>query len=95
MLPEFGPPPDSAALREDVGAALDGRLDVAERLRRREEAYPRQRSGRAAPPPRVDVVAGASDTATVLEVRAHDRPGLLHRIGSALAARRSTSARRG
>jgi [protein-PII] uridylyltransferase len=32
------------------------------------------------------VVVGASDTATVLEVRAHDRAGLLHRIGAALAA---------
>jgi [protein-PII] uridylyltransferase len=33
----------------------------------------------------VDVVPAASATATVLEVRAHDRPGLLHRIGTALA----------
>jgi [protein-PII] uridylyltransferase len=88
VLPEFGSAPDARALREDVRKALEGRLDVADRLRRREEAYPSQvhRSGRAVPPPRVDVVAGASDSATVLEVRAHDRPGLLHRIGAALAA---------
>jgi [protein-PII] uridylyltransferase len=32
------------------------------------------------------VVPAASRTATVLEVRAHDRPGLLHRIGASLAA---------
>jgi [protein-PII] uridylyltransferase len=31
-------------------------------------------------------VQGASATATVIEVRAHDRPALLHRIGAALAA---------
>ena len=88
VLPEFGSAPDAKALREDVRKALEGRLDVADRLRRREEAYPDQvqRSGRAIPPPRVDVVVGASETATVLEVRAHDRPGLLHRIGAALAA---------
>jgi [protein-PII] uridylyltransferase len=88
VLPEFGSAPDAKALREDVRKALEGRLDVAERLRRREEAYPSlaQRSGRAVAPPRVDVIAGASDTATVLEVRAHDRPGLLHLIGAALAA---------
>jgi [protein-PII] uridylyltransferase len=88
VLPEFGSAPDSKALREDVRKALEGRLDVADRLRRREEAYPSlaQRSGRAVPPPRVDVIAGASDTATVLEVRAHDRPGLLHLIGASLAA---------
>jgi [protein-PII] uridylyltransferase len=30
--------------------------------------------------------AGTSQTATVLEVRAHDAPGLLHRIGLALSA---------
>jgi [protein-PII] uridylyltransferase len=88
VLPDFGSAPDAKALREDVRKALEGRLDVAERLRRREDAQPTPatRSGRAIPPPRVEVIAGASDTATVLEVRAHDRPGLLHRIGGALAA---------
>jgi [protein-PII] uridylyltransferase len=30
-------------------------------------------------------VPGASETATVLEVRAGDRPGLLYRLGRALA----------
>ena len=51
VLPEFGSAPDSKALREDVRKALEGRLDVADRLRRREEAYPSlaQRSGRAVP----------------------------------------------
>jgi [protein-PII] uridylyltransferase len=37
------------------------------------------------PAPRVEVAEGASETATVLEVRAHDRPGLLYRLGRALA----------
>jgi [protein-PII] uridylyltransferase len=85
VLPEFGAAPVPAVLRDDIRRALEGRLDVGGRLRKREEAYP-ERTGRHAPPPRVDVVAGASDTATVLEVRAHDRPGLLHRIGAVLAA---------
>jgi [protein-PII] uridylyltransferase len=31
------------------------------------------------------LVAGASETATVIEVRAADRPGLLHALGAALA----------
>ncbi|HTY71956.1 MAG TPA: [protein-PII] uridylyltransferase [Actinomycetes bacterium] len=88
VLPEFGSAPDARALREDVRRALEGRLDVADRLRRREESYPDQghRLGRAVPPARVDVVPGASESATVIEVRAHDRPGLLHRIGASLAA---------
>jgi [protein-PII] uridylyltransferase len=36
------------------------------------------------PPPRVTIVDDASSAATVVEVRAHDRPGLLWRIGQAL-----------
>jgi [protein-PII] uridylyltransferase len=34
--------------------------------------------------PRVVVLAGASATATVVEVRSADRPGLLHGLGAAL-----------
>ena len=88
VQPEFGTPPTVERLREDVHRAVDGTLDVAARLAERERAAVTS-GGRAAvpvPPPRVDVVASASRTATVLEVRAHDRPGLLHRIGASLAA---------
>ncbi|MGG7612280.1 ACT domain-containing protein, partial [Streptomyces sp. ZG43] len=46
-------------------------------------AYPRRR-GITAPPPRVRVAPAASHHATVIEVRAQDAPGLLHRIGQAL-----------
>ncbi|MFD9247308.1 ACT domain-containing protein, partial [Streptomyces sp. NPDC059556] len=46
-------------------------------------AYPRRR-GLTAPPPRVTVAAADSRLATVIEVRAQDAPGLLHRIGRAL-----------
>ncbi|WP_131738018.1 ACT domain-containing protein, partial [Actinomadura roseirufa] len=46
----------------------------------------RVRPGAAVAPPRVRVVDDASSTATVVEVRAHDRPGLLWRIGRALGA---------
>ena len=35
--------------------------------------------------PRALVVPGASTDATVIEVRAHDRPGLLHELGMAFA----------
>ncbi|WP_309237425.1 ACT domain-containing protein [Actinomadura sp. BRA 177] len=38
------------------------------------------------PPPRVMILADASRTATVIEVRAHDRPGLLWRVGQALGS---------
>ncbi len=85
VVPEFGELPDLTAVRADIRRALDGHLDVADRLARRDAAYP-DRTGRTAPPARVDLVPGASDLATVLEIRAHDRPGLLHKIASALAA---------
>ncbi len=85
VLPEFGEPATVERLREDVHRAVTGTLDVSARLAEREQASAR-RAGVPVPPPRVDVVAGASRTATVLEVRAHDRPGLLHRIGASLAA---------
>src|SRR5260370_2553846 len=61
---------------------VEGRRDVEDRLERRARAArPR---GSAAPPPKVTLVDGASRTATVVEVRAHDEPGLLWRIGRAL-----------
>ncbi|MEU3188040.1 [protein-PII] uridylyltransferase [Streptomyces sp. NPDC006923] len=80
---EYGSLPQAARLRADLVRALDGSLDIRTRLAEREAAYPRRR-GVQAPPPRVTVAPTASQLATVIEVRAQDAPGLLHRIGRAL-----------
>ncbi|MFC9631694.1 [protein-PII] uridylyltransferase [Streptomyces mirabilis] len=80
---EYGSLPQAARLRADLVRSLDGSLDIAARLAERDAAYPRRR-GTIAPPPRVTVASAASRHATVIEVRAHDAPGLLHRIGRAL-----------
>ncbi|MET7477605.1 [protein-PII] uridylyltransferase [Streptomyces sp. NPDC005648] len=80
---EYGSLPQAARLRADLVRALDGSLDIAGRLAERDAAYPRRR-GVVAPPPRVTVAPAASRHATVIEVRAQDAPGLLHRIGRAL-----------
>ncbi|MFJ5833157.1 [protein-PII] uridylyltransferase [Streptomyces sp. NPDC093089] len=80
---EYGSLPEAARLRADLVRALDGTLDVPARLAERDAAYPRRR-GLTAPPPRVTVAAADSRLATVIEVRAQDAPGLLHRIGRAL-----------
>ncbi|MER5552647.1 [protein-PII] uridylyltransferase [Streptomyces sp. NPDC002793] len=80
---EYGSLPQAARLRADLVRALDGSLDIRARLAEREAAYPRRR-GVKAPPPTVTVAAAGSRLATVLEVRAQDAPGLLHRIGRAL-----------
>ncbi|REE99086.1 [protein-PII] uridylyltransferase [Thermomonospora umbrina] len=84
-VPEYGTPPDPAALEADLRRMLADRLDVAERLERRARSM-RVRPGIPVPPPRVTIVDDASSTATVVEVRAHDRPGLLWRIGRAIGA---------
>ncbi|MFE3765985.1 [protein-PII] uridylyltransferase [Streptomyces sp. NPDC059104] len=83
---EYGALPEAARLRTDLVRALDGSLDVPARLADREAAYPRRR-GVVPPPPRVTVVPDVSSLATVLEVRAPDAVGLLHRIGHALESR--------
>ncbi|WP_406839064.1 [protein-PII] uridylyltransferase [Streptomyces sp. AHU1] len=84
---EYGSLPQAARLRADLVRALDGSLDIAARLAERDAAYPRRR-GVVAPPARVTVAPAASRLATVIEVRAHDAPGLLHRIGRALETAR-------
>ncbi|MGW7441079.1 [protein-PII] uridylyltransferase [Streptomyces sp. NPDC054849] len=80
---EYGALPQGSRLRTDLVRALDGSLDVPAKLADREAAYPRRR-GVVPPPPRVTVVPDVSSLATVLEVRAPDAVGLLHRIGRAL-----------
>jgi [protein-PII] uridylyltransferase len=80
--PEFGDPPDAALVAGDLRRMLLGRLDVTARLERRARAAPPRAA--AVPAPRVTLVDEASQTATVVEVRAHDAPGLLWRVGRAL-----------
>ncbi|GHH67817.1 hypothetical protein GCM10017673_15420 [Streptosporangium violaceochromogenes] len=81
VVPEYGAPPDPAALEADLRLVLAGRLDIEQRLARRTRSLRPARVPVA--PPRVTLVDDASNTATVVEVRAHDRPGLLWRIGRA------------
>ncbi len=81
VVPEYGTPPDPATLEADLRLVLAGRLDIEQRLARRTRSLRPARVPVA--PPRVSLVDDASQTATVVEVRAHDRPGLLWRIGRA------------
>ncbi len=70
---------DPAVLRQRLDAIAEGRLDPATRLR------PAQaRPGTLAPS--VAVRPEASDQATVLEVRAADRPGVVYLVCAALTA---------
>jgi [protein-PII] uridylyltransferase len=83
VAPDRDHEPRAEALRHDIARALGGDLDLTQRLSARDAD--RRRPALPPPPARVDVVEAASETATVVEVRAGDRPGLLHRLGRALA----------
>jgi [protein-PII] uridylyltransferase len=67
---------DVALLRHRVESVLDGRLDPVGRL---------GHSAGRGPDPSVVVRPDASASATVLEVRAQDRPGVVHHVCRALA----------
>jgi [protein-PII] uridylyltransferase len=78
-----GEMPSPQTLETGLRRLADGDRSVLDRLARRDASY---RPPAGAPSrPRVVLVPGASADATVIEVRAADRPGLLHAIGTALA----------
>jgi len=80
-------PPDADRLLADLAGALSGRLPLEGRLAALESAYVRaRRPGKSSPPEVVVLVdEAASDRATVVEVRAADSHGLLHRLTACLA----------
>lgn len=75
--------PAAATLETDLRRLEKGDRSVLDRLARRDAGYRPPSGARARP--RVVLLPGASADSTVLEVRAADRPGLLHAIGRALA----------
>jgi [protein-PII] uridylyltransferase len=84
VSPKFGSLPDPALLREHFSRAVAGTLPLADKLAAKERDY----GGLPydAPEPKIlwfDHEAGGAD-AVVLELRAADRIGLLHRIADAL-----------
>jgi [protein-PII] uridylyltransferase len=83
VSPRFGSPPDWSLVRADVRRAYDDALPIAAALAERERAY--ARGSAVVVPPRVLWMDEASSAATVVEVRAHDRIGLLYRLTRALA----------
>jgi [protein-PII] uridylyltransferase len=82
VSPRFGSMPDVALLREQFTRVVDGTLPLAEKLAAKERDYggPPQDP----PPPRVLWFDDEASGAVVLELRAADRIGLLHRVAGAL-----------
>jgi [protein-PII] uridylyltransferase len=77
-----GSAPDPVRLRDRLGVALRDDADLVRRLAARDSTVQR---GPKHQPSRVDLLPGASETATVMQVRAHDRPGLLYDVTRAIA----------
>ncbi|WP_255472385.1 [protein-PII] uridylyltransferase [Quadrisphaera setariae] len=80
--------PGPGVLLTGLRRLASGDDSVLEPMRRRDAGWRPGSSAaqtRATAPPRVLVLPGASGEATVVEVRALDRPGLLHALGSELA----------
>ena len=80
--PLFGDPPTGTDLHDDVRRALAGHYDPMARLRSREASLP----SRAAEPAQVNITHPPQAARSVVEVRAQDRPGLLHQITAAISA---------
>jgi [protein-PII] uridylyltransferase len=86
VRPRFGRPPVPEILADGVRAALEGTLPLAERLQQRERDYSRGADQVTGAPPRVSWFdAEATGSTSLVEVRAADRAGLLHRLTAALA----------
>ncbi len=82
VSPRFGRLPEASLLREDLIRVLTGNLDLPARLAAKERDYDRAASAPA--PVRVLWFDDEATGAVVLELRAADRIGLLHRVAAAL-----------
>jgi [protein-PII] uridylyltransferase len=82
VSPRFGSMPDASLLREQLVRAVDGSLPLGDELVAKERDY----GGPPLDPPPARVLWFDDEAtgAVVLEVRAADRIGLLHRIADAL-----------
>lgn len=79
----YGQIPEPVTIRESLRRALNGEFDVARRLQDRARDHVRP-SRLPTPPPVVEALHDQASNATVLEIRSHDRPGLLHDVGMAV-----------
>jgi [protein-PII] uridylyltransferase len=85
QIPPHGPIEWEPVLA-NLHRALRGELALDARLAERAKTYRRRRrSAGELAPPRVTYVDGVSSNATIIEVRAPDQHGILHRITKALA----------
>jgi [protein-PII] uridylyltransferase len=85
IVPTHGPI-EWQPIVQNLTRALDGELAIEARMAERAKTYRRKRrSAGELAPPRVTFFDEASSNATVIEVRAPDQHGILHRVTKAMA----------
>lgn len=85
----FGEIPDSSFIRTEILRALKSPQEIDNRVTSLMVGKPPRR-GFTPPDPVVRALPQASSRTSVIEVRAHDAPALLYRVGKALVAAKAT-----
>jgi [protein-PII] uridylyltransferase len=78
------PTPTSETLAESLRRALAGEIDLAKKIDERIANY-RKVPGIPVPPPVVTATNDIATNATVIEIRIHDRPGVLYSVARAIS----------
>ena len=76
--------PSESKLLELLQKGIHGELDIGRKIDERIENY-RRNPGIPTPPPVVSVMNDIATSATVVEVRMHDRPGVLYSVAKAIS----------
>ncbi len=84
-LAPYGQIPEAPAILDSLRRSLTGEFEVTRRLRERARDHARP-SRMPTSPPVVAVLQDQASHATVLEIRSHDRPGLLHDVAMAVTS---------
>lgn len=85
QLDDHVSPPTPRKLLELIQSGLAGQIDFSEKIAGRVRSY-QKFPGIPVPPPVVTAITDATTQATVIEVRMHDRPGLLYTIATAVTS---------
>ena len=76
--------PSEEKLLELIRKGIHGELDLGRKIDERIDNY-RRYPGIPTPPPVVSVMNDIATSATVIEVRMHDRPGVLYSVAKAIS----------
>ncbi|MBU6242916.1 MAG: HD domain-containing protein, partial [Acidobacteria bacterium] len=85
QLDDHVTPPTAPKILELIKSGLAGQIDFSEKIADRVRNY-QKFPGIPVPPPVVTAISDAATDATVIEVRMHDRPGLIYTIAAAITS---------